>query len=331
MAPAEPRSATAVAYPTFGVLLLGGIRDKLSRLPLYPTAGLTYSDGTARTRSRATATPDARGIEIVEAGSTQPGSKESAMHRMAARIVELAGGSETGIRIESANCRIPSGSSDSAAASIGLATATLLGAELPARTLVEAIQLGSESAFRSYYGGLTLTSVVGASTVTRPLLGPSELSGLRIAGLEFGRRKFSADQIHERMVLHPRFPERVVAAERKAKALEQRAAARDLRGILDLAQQDSAEFHELLREVEVRVISDEMAAVTRAVESLRASGVPAGWVVTGGSNVFVLYLRAFEREVVGAVSTAAGGAARIFDVYGGVHLEADVTAGTHAA
>ncbi|MEM0158242.1 MAG: diphosphomevalonate decarboxylase [Thermoplasmataceae archaeon] len=294
--------AASVAYPTIGIILLGGISDKVNRYPLHTSAGIAYTgvETPVETRTRLFLTDDRQiglfnGTEI----STDPTSR-SPFHPIAMyeKIIRQRHSLGSGfISYESESVNILSGSSDSGAAALGIALAHLAGLDPYTPEFENLLRKISESVGRSLYGGLSLTNVDGSKIWTERLLGPEAFSDIVIAGFRFNAIRNPSDRIHENIVNHPGYENRKKETAMKGRRLKELSRSGDVRGIFDLAMEDTDRYHSIIEEVGVKVQTEEMRKLISQVREIRKK-FWASYIVTGGSNVFVPVERAHLKELL---------------------------------
>ncbi|HLH85477.1 MAG TPA: diphosphomevalonate decarboxylase [Thermoplasmataceae archaeon] len=306
---------SSVAYPTIGVILLGGISDKVNRMPLHTSAGIAYTgiDTEIETRTTLCLSHDRQfglfnGSEI----SVEPTSRSPfyVIKNYEAEIRRRLGLDSGYISYKSENINILSGSSDSGAAALGVAVSNLASINPYTEEFENSLRRISESVGRSLYGGLTLTHVESGRVWTENLLGPEAFENVVILGFRFNVTRNPSDAIHENIVNHPEYPTRKEETRQKGERLKRLARSRSIRDIFDMAAEDTDRYHSLIEAVGVRVRTDRMNALVKKVRELKES-FWLSYIITGGSNVFVTVERETEAEVIKAAQGMHDGLVRL--------------------
>ncbi|MEM4389673.1 MAG: hypothetical protein QXG98_03340 [Candidatus Micrarchaeia archaeon] len=298
----------AIAYPTIPVLLLCGLKDPARRIPFYSTMGLAVTDLEERVRTETTVERAPRGISFTVNGVPVSGKRGADMLKMV-RLLCRRAGYRGGLRITSVNHNIMTGSSDAGAAALAVALADLLELDISKEELAEIARLGSESVYRSLYGGLSLTEVRRGRCIATQLAPPEKLRRWRIFAIPFPElgARHSADEIHERAVKHPHFPQRVCSRPAFVRRIKAALRKGDLERVMAIAEEDAMNFHYILEWVGVRVIKDPMYAACNLVRRLREEkGIRAWFTVAGGNMVYVYTLARNARRVETALRRAYG-------------------------
>ncbi|MCL4329503.1 MAG: diphosphomevalonate decarboxylase [Candidatus Thermoplasmatota archaeon] len=281
----------SVAFPTIGIILLGGISDKKFRTPRHNSAGIAYTglDTSIHVATSVYFSREEKGTINGEPVDTAADRSPFILLRNYRKSIGTPEGMQ--IAFDSSNTGVLSGSSDAAAASFGKCIMDFSGGKVLPHEIEPDLRLISESAGRSLHGGLTLTEVNNGSAVTRSLLPESAFEGYTIVGCRFHSTRNPSDTIHENVVKNPAYPARIESTRRKSAVLKSLCDSRDIEGIFDLAQEDTDEYHRLLVASGVTVITPAMA---RFVEFLRKEKKESwlSYIITGGSNVFVATRRA---------------------------------------
>lgn len=303
--------AKASAHPTMGFILLGGITDKVNRLPLYTTAGIAYTgldhDIFAETILYAYSGKEKVGVLDGKFVDTKSGNRSpfEVIDRHSKRILDKFGlnQQEYAFSFDSRNHGILSGSSDAGAAAIGKCIAGLCGNDMDWIKFENELRIISESVGRSLYGGLTITPVrEGVAPHTERLLDENAFRDYVILAATFkSAQRVSADAIHEGIVKHPDYGGRIKSAEEKGLRLRDLVKARDIEGIFNLAENDTHEWHGLLQEVGLDVMTSEMRAYMNRLRELRSSFWNR-YLVVSGSNVFTFVRRKDVGKTVEEVS-----------------------------
>jgi len=155
------------------------------------------------------------------------------------------GGVKASIKIQSHNYKIFSGSSDSGLAAVFIALNDLFELNYTNDELLEHSMKGSESAGRSLYGGLTHTIV------------ENETIKLFSVPFQFDSR-ISADEIHKRIVTNTSFQNRVIKIPEWVQRIKSSLKDDDLISLLDTAEENIRNAHELLEGANLIIRKPEM-------------------------------------------------------------------------
>ncbi|MCL5437907.1 MAG: diphosphomevalonate decarboxylase [Candidatus Thermoplasmatota archaeon] len=278
----------ARAYPTIGVILLGGLTDNQRRYPRHTSAGIAYTDGEgsmfAEVEISASSTKSGS-INGTAVTGDEPRSPFPILYRYRERILGRCKINDLGeLSFESWSRNIPSGSSDAAAAAFGASIESILGNGFDDREVENEFRTISESVGRSMKGGLTLTHGE-PDPWTEKLLGEESFDDYRIMAYRFPDVRKPSDTIHENITSSPEYQDRIEETERKGKELRSLAESLDIEGIFDLAEKDTDRYHRLIESVGVRVITPGMDRMLRSLRESRTDFWNR-YIVTGGSNVF---------------------------------------------
>ena len=290
------------AYPTIGVILLGGISDKTRRIPRHTSAGFAYTGldrdiwvDTMVMVNRGTPFGDLNGEEV-QYSETGRSPFVILNHYREKIFQHLDIKEKAALSFRSRNVGILSGSSDAGAAAMGSCIASMAGGIDDMVAFENELRSISESVGRSIHGGLTVTWADGKSARTERLLGPEAFRDYVVIGCSFNVQRKPSDRIHENAVTSPEYPNRIESAARKARELVKLSDDRDIKGIFDLSHQDTKEYHRLNESVGVKVITPEMRKLMDLVDHDRKD-TWMSYIVTGGSNVFVITERKNMNEI----------------------------------
>ncbi|MEM0157328.1 MAG: diphosphomevalonate decarboxylase [Thermoplasmataceae archaeon] len=301
-------SAESVAYPTIGVILLGGISDRTWRNPLHTSAGFAYTgldyDIDVHTKIYAVRGQQSGSINGEPVKFSQSSrSPFYVLNKYAPLIFRRFGvtDDEAALSFSSTNRKVLSGSSDAGAAAIGAGIQSLSGGTIPLGDLEPDLRAISESAARSLYGGLSVTWASGREIRTERILGPEEFDDYVIVGCRFNVPRNPSDRIHENIVHSPDYNRRVESTRNKGSLLVKLAEDRNIEGIFELAHHDTDEYHALIESVGVHVITERMRSLMEWVNSMRRE-YWLTYIVTGGSNVFVIVRRKDLNHILPLIS-----------------------------
>lgn len=277
------------AFPTIGIILLGGLTDDIKRFPRHTSSGITYTsvEGDIFTETSIVESEDRIGQldgKKVNDGYRSPFRILEKYHEVFERYLESH---DNKIGFVSENSKILSGSSDSGAAALGAAIESLSPNTLDEVELENNLRTISESVGRSLKGGLTLTEIIDGIPVTQQLLPAEKFSGLTVVGCRFPEKRKPSDVIHSNIVTSPRYEQRIESTLKKGNFLKELAKKADIEGIFELAHRDTEEYHALIESVGVRIINADMRKFMNHVNDLRKE-IWCTYIVTGGTNVFVV-------------------------------------------
>ena len=281
------------AYPTIGVILLGGISDKTKRIPMHTSAGFAYrgleKDIWVDTKvmvNRGKPFGDLNGEEV-QYSDTGRSPFVILNHYREKIFTHLNVKEEAALSFRSTNVGILSGSSDAGAAAMGSCIEGMAGGIEDNEKFENELRSISESVGRSLKGGLTVTWADGKSARTERILDPDAFRDYVIIGCSFDIQRKPSDRIHENAVTSPDYPKRIESTANKARELVRLAENRDIKGIFELSHIDTREYHRLNESVGVRIITPEMRNLMDMVDEDRKETWMT-YIVTGGSNVFVI-------------------------------------------
>jgi len=282
----------SMAFPTIGVVLLGGLSDQDRRIPLHDSAGITYSDENRSIRTVTSLYLSDRREGYFNGHRITPGDSYRSPFRIIEkyekRILEELQLEENGrfLCFKSENHGILSGSSDSGAAALGKCIQSILGDNLDMVQFENGLRSVSESVGRSYFGGLTITETNRKIAVTKTISEWSAFRDFTIVGCPFPEPRKPSDAIHENIVKSQVYEDRVNTAKERVKELERLAKDGNIEQIFEMAQRDTEDYHALIESVGVRIINPSMRNFIEKVKSSR-NKFWSSYIVTGGTNVFV--------------------------------------------
>ncbi|MBD3189799.1 MAG: hypothetical protein GF308_04105 [Candidatus Heimdallarchaeota archaeon] len=283
----------AKAYPTIPIIFLGGIKD--DRSPIYDTMGLAVTDLAENTRtetavellsSAGSSSADDCEISFLLEGESLQGKRGEETLETIRSFVRLADIQEpVKLNIRSNNYNIFSGSSDSGLAALFTALNDVFELGLSQKELLEYAMQGSESAGRSLYGGLTHTIVDSQLEVVQ-LASAEELSDLALFSIPFDYdSRLSADEIHSGIVTHEHFSERVAQIPQWVDGIKTALQAKDFIALLEVAEENIRNAHQLLEGVGLVVRKPKMMALCHLVEKMRELDILAYYLIGGGNLI----------------------------------------------
>lgn len=278
------RKTKAISYPGIPIIFAEGFKNYEERVSYHNSAGLAITDPQEKVRTETA-------VELTSKSNTsflvndkpQAGKRADGMLRIVQKMTKLAG-YEGGLKISSRNHNILSGSSDSGAAALVVALNDILELNLSPEELLGIGHLGSETVFRSLYGGLTEHSVDDELKAVQ--LADPDLK-LSIFAVPFRYERFSADRLHLAVMKHPIYKKRAEIIGKKIENLKECLAAGNIPGVLKLMETDAKEVHRMFAQTGHDVIKPKMRKLCNFVEDLRKKKLNAYWNVAGGSCVYV--------------------------------------------
>jgi mevalonate pyrophosphate decarboxylase len=290
--------AKAVAYPGLPVVFAEGFRDYKSRTSGHSHASLAITDIHGNTKTDTFADLADEGIGFKLDGVSPQDQRSSGVYVVAREMLALAT-DRTGVRIESHNHSILTGSSDSGAAALVSALDDLLELGLPVTRLVEISRHLSETSYRSIIGGLSQFNINrDGSFKAFQLRKPDYFRDLMIYAVPFpGIKRFSADDLHKRVVMHKHYGKRTVETDKRLERLKGILDEGDLIGFMGLMEKEALTVQIMFSEMGMAVVKPEMKPVLDLVVNMRERGVQAYWNVAGGSCVYVFTLPRWAKEV----------------------------------
>ncbi len=276
----------ASAHPTMGIVLLGGLSDPVLRLPYHNSAGICYSlaDKESVAETSLTITDD-------EMENTLNGERINTEDtRSPFKFIDLYKNQinkkyKGNIYFNSENRNIISGSSDAGAAALGKCISWIL-PDINNDELELNMRKVSESAGRSYYGGLTVTEGIH-KPLTRQILDETKFNEYRILSVVFPHKRKPSDDIHFNQPKSEYYKKRILNADQNVITLKELAEKNEIRKIFELAMRDTDDYHYLNSLVDVKIVTDEMKSLMERVQEIRRK-FWVTYIVTGGNSVFLV-------------------------------------------
>ncbi len=305
------KKSIAVAYPTIPIIFLGGINS--DRTPIYDTMGLavTSHDGITRTETSIEIIPD----------NQLPSKRETPYVKF------MLGGKElTGLRgeqivlaiksfmqnsditanllVNSTNYNIFSGSSDSGLAALFTALNDILDLKYSKEQLLKYSMRGSESAGRSLFGGLTLTLANTSPPTVLQLASHSELEEIKLFSVPFNfDTRITADEIHAGIITSQNFEKRVLNIPNWVKRIKTALDTKDFLTVLESAEENIRNAHELLEEIGLVVRKPEMLELCNDIHQMRKDGIPAYFLIGGGNLITIVTLKKYANKVTSVLAS----------------------------
>jgi diphosphomevalonate decarboxylase len=261
--------------------------------------GCAFSDEKSSVRTQTTVEAKSGTDAIFVNGKRASGPRGAGMLKVVGLLKKKAG-YIGGLKISSQNHDIPTGSSDSGAAALATALNDFLGLNLPLHGLLSAGRHGSETAFRSLYGGVSEYIIEGRrEPFARQVASPKELFEIVFYGVNFKGSRHSADELHLGVVKHPKYRLRSAQVKERIDSFCEALRTQDFARALALVEADAKTVHAMFREVGLPVRNKEMLALCNKIELWRADGTPVYWNVAGGNTVYALTLKKHSNKIAG--------------------------------
>lgn len=298
------KKSVAVAYPTIPIIFLGGIHQ--DRTPIYDTMGLAVTSENEVTRTETS-------VEIIpkdQLPKDEPlpyvkfmlGDKEITGIR-GKQIISAVKSfmqnckREANLLINSKNYDIFSGSSDSGLAALFTALNDLLDLNLNQEKLLEYSMRGSESAGRSLFGGLTHTLATTPPKVVQ-LASESDLNEIKLFSVPFHyKSRITADEIHAGIVTNSNFEKRKENIPLWVNRIKAALANNNLVDLLEIAEENIQNAHELLEGVGLVVRKPKMMELCIDIQQMREDGIPAYYLIGGGNLITIATLQQYAQQV----------------------------------
>ncbi len=283
----------SVAYPTIPIIFVASV-DNQTRVPLHDTMGLAVTDLQMKTRSTTTITTVPRqGVDFLirDIKTDPPKTVEMRLDEKRQRDVdkivrEFSGASSTGLRVESDNVDIFSGSSDSGAAAFVVGLDSLFGTRFPRSKLALLANRMSESAIRSVYGGMNAYVVSEGDPRGEQVASEKHLEPLRIFAMGFNyESRVSAQEIFDVARVSPFWQMRLDRVPHWRAEITSALGRSDWGTVFKNAEENCSNAHYLIETGGKRARRKEMMAAVIDVEEIRASGLPVYWTAGGGKII----------------------------------------------
>ena len=282
------KKVRVVAYPTIPIIFVASVDEK--RVPLHNTMGLAVTDLKEETRSETTVEirPKKEGISFFLEGKPIDERRMGNIIEVCKEFIQ-ASKTDAGLKIESNNYKIFSGSSDSGAAALVVALNELFETKFSKEKLAELGNRISESTIRSVYGGLSKYLVSEGKPHGLRLASEKNLKDVRIFAIGFNyETRVSAQEIFDICKASPFWEGRVKRVPVWVKNIEEGLKKKDWKTVFSNAEENCANAHYLIENGGKRCRRKEMMNVCLDVEEIRSTGLPVYWTAGGGRviNVF---------------------------------------------
>lgn len=290
----------AVAYPTIPIIFVASVDEK--RVPLHDTMGLAVTDLEEETRSetKIEIIPKKEIIFLLE-GKPVDERREKDIKEVAKEFMKIAK-KEVGLKIESRNYKIFSGSSDSGAAALVAALNNLFETNLSKEKMAQLGNRISESAIRSVYGGLNMYLVSTGKPRGIQLASEKDLKDIKIFALGFNyKTRVSAQEIFDICKTSPYWKMRLERVPYWVREIKMGLKNKDWKRVFSNAEENCANAHYLIESGGKRCRRKEMMGVVIDVEEIRAGGLPVYWTAGGGNVINVFTWRPYDKKVLEAL------------------------------
>ncbi len=304
------KKSVAVAYPTIPIIFLGGIHS--DRTPIYDTMGLavTSQDETTRTETSIEIIPDNQlpsksetpYVKFMLGGKELTGLRGEQIVK-AIKSFMLNSNITANILVNSTNYNIFSGSSDSGLAALFTALNDILDLNYSKEQLLEYSMQGSESAGRSLFGGLTLTLSNTSPPTVLQLASHSDLEEIELFSVPFNfDERLTADEIHAGIVTNRNFENRVQNIPNWVNRIKIALDTRDFLEVLEAAEENIRNAHELLEEVGLVVRKPKMLELCNDIHQMRKDDIPAYFLIGGGNLITIATLKEHANKVTSVLT-----------------------------
>ncbi|MBN2066850.1 MAG: hypothetical protein JW744_00085 [Candidatus Diapherotrites archaeon] len=276
----------AVAYPTIPILFVSSVRD--NRWPLHDTMGLAVTDLKGETRVETI-------VEKTDSGRLEGFTvgKEKLPEERTKSVAEVLGifqretGKNFGIKVESNNYNVYSGSSDAGAAALVVALDKIFGTGYEQGRIAELAMMVSESAIRAIYGGLNIMVVDGiGAPYGKQLASEKDLKDIRIFAMGFDyESRISAAEIFQLTRSNPFYQYRLDMVPTWAAKIKLGLLNKDWGVVFAAAEHNCENAHYLIESSGKRCRRKEMMNAVIDVEEIRGSGLPVYWTAGGGKVI----------------------------------------------
>ncbi|HLD58245.1 MAG TPA: hypothetical protein VI977_01210 [archaeon] len=276
----------AVAYPTIPVVFVSSVRD--NRWPLHDTMGLAVTDLKEQTRTETTVEKTSSGkLDSFIVGKEKLPEERTMSVSEVLKIFQKESGKNFGIKVESTNYAIYSGSSDAGAAALVVALNELFETNFPIGKIAELGMMVSESAIRAIYGGLNIMVVEGiGAPYGKQLASEKDLKDLRIFAMGFDYpTRVSAEQIFQLTRANTFYEYRLKMVPQWIAKIKLGLLDKDWNLVFSVAEENCSNAHYLIESSGKRCRKKEMMNAVIDVEEIRESGLPVYWTAGGGKVI----------------------------------------------
>jgi mevalonate pyrophosphate decarboxylase len=276
----------AVAYPTIPIVFVSSVRD--NRWPLHDTMGLAVTDLKEETKVETTVekTKSGKLDSFTVNGEKLPAERTKSVAEVL-NIFQRESGKKFGIKVESNNVKVFSGSSDAGAAALVVAMNELFATNYETKRIAELGMMVSESAIRAVYGGLNIMVVDGiGAPYGKQIASPEDMKDIRIFAMGFNyESRVSAEEIFQLTRSNPFYEYRLKTVPQWIAKIKLGLLNKDWNAVFSVAEENCANAHYLIESSGKRCRRKEMMNAVIDVEEIRASGLPVYWTAGGGKVI----------------------------------------------
>ncbi len=279
------KTVTCVAFPTIPILFVASVDE--NRVPLHDTMGLAVTDLKEETRSETTITvqPKEKGVEFFLEGKKLDERRMADVVNVSKEFMNAAG-EAVGLKIESSNHRIFSGSSDSGAAALVCGLNALFETNFNQQKLAELGNRISESAVRSVLGALSMYVVSDGAPRVVQMASDEDLKDIRIFAMGFDYdSRVSAQEIFDICRKSPYWQNRLQRVPYWVSEIKNGLTEGNWEKVFSSAEENCANAHYLVESGGKRCRRKELMGAVIDVEEIRASGLPVYWTAGGGKVI----------------------------------------------
>ena len=276
----------AVAYPTIPVLFVSSVRE--NRWPLHDTMGLAVTDLKEETRVETTVhKTDSGKLDSFTVGKEKLDLARLTSVKDVLNIFQRESGKKYGIKVESENFNVYSGSSDAGAAALVVALDEMFKTNYSTERISELGMMISESTIRAIYGGLNIMVVEGiGAPYGKQLSSEKDLEDIRIFAMGFDyETRVSATEIFQLTRSNPFYDYRLKMVPQWAAEIKLGLLNKDWKKVFSVAELNCDNAHYLIESSGVRCRKKEMMNAVIDVEEIRATGLPVYWTAGGGKVI----------------------------------------------
>lgn len=283
------KSVAYKAFPTIPVIFVAGVR-KNSMTPIHNTMGMAVTDVKEQTRTETRVTLIQKpAVEFWLDGKKVDLAKQTSLAKVIGFFTKRLG--RRGLRIESRNYHIYSGSSDSGMAALVFALNDLMGTRYSRQKLAEIAMLGSESSIRSVYGGISAILVNGLIKPRGKLVAPAEdLKDVHLFALTFDYpSRYSAREIFAVNQSNPQFKYRMAMIPFWEKQIVSGLKYRNFWKVFTAVEENVFNAHYLFECSGKRMRKKDMTNACIDVDEIRLEkDLPVFWTAGGGKVITVI-------------------------------------------
>lgn len=276
----------AVAYPTIPIVFVSSVRD--NRWPLHDTMGLAVTDLKEQTRTETIVEKTNSGkLDSFVVGKEKLPEERTRSVAEVLKIFQKDSGKKFGIKVESTNYAIYSGSSDAGAAALVVALNELFETNYTIEKIAELGMKISESAIRAIYGGINIMVVDGpGAPYGKQVASEKDLKEIRIFAMGFDYpTRISAEEIFQLTRSNPFYEYRLKMVPQWIAKIKLGLVNKDWNMVFSVTEENCANAHYLIESVGKRCRKKEMMNAVIDVEEIRESGLPVYWSAGGGKVI----------------------------------------------